>query len=220
MYSSHAASYGSSREVTLQAVNFFEKPQSHKEFNAIRISIALAGEDPFEWSFGEVTKAETINYRTFKPERDGLFCAKIFGPDHRLGVPLRQVQAHEAPRCGVRQVRRRGHPVAGVRRERWAPSSWRVLCPTCGSSRDCRVVSAICSTCRCAISTHPLLRKLCGHRSRREIELKEKLPDGGAFRELRDEFGDEDYEARMGAEAIKDLLSRIDLEELPKSCGS
>src|SRR5687767_16010289 len=49
------------------------------DFDAIRIS--LASPDKIEqWSFGEVTKPETINYRTFKPERDGLFCAKIFGP--------------------------------------------------------------------------------------------------------------------------------------------
>jgi hypothetical protein len=57
------------------------------------------------WSFGEVKKPETINYRTFKPERDGLFCAKIFGPVKELRVPLRQVQAPEAPRRGLREVR-------------------------------------------------------------------------------------------------------------------
>jgi len=63
----------------LQVGNFFDKPQSVKDFNSIRISIA-SPEKINSWSFGEVTKAETINYRTFKPERDGLFCAKIFGP--------------------------------------------------------------------------------------------------------------------------------------------
>ena len=50
-----------------------------KDFNAIKISLA-SPEKIRSWSFGEVTKPETINYRTFKPERDGLFCAKIFGP--------------------------------------------------------------------------------------------------------------------------------------------
>src|SRR5687768_18023643 len=49
------------------------------DFDAIRISLA-SPEKIMSWSFGEVTKPETINYRTFKPERDGLFCAKIFGP--------------------------------------------------------------------------------------------------------------------------------------------
>ena len=55
------------------------KSQTINDFNAIKIS--LASPDKIRsWSYGEVTKPETINYRTFKPERDGLFCAKIFGP--------------------------------------------------------------------------------------------------------------------------------------------
>jgi len=57
----------------------FEKPKNPLSFNALRIS--LASPDKIRsWSHGEVKKPETINYRTFKPERDGLFCAKIFGP--------------------------------------------------------------------------------------------------------------------------------------------
>lgn len=67
--------------------SFFEKPKDPIRFNAIRISLVAPekiyaeGKKPPEiWSFGEVKKPETINYRTFKPERDGLFCAKIFGP--------------------------------------------------------------------------------------------------------------------------------------------
>ena len=59
-----------------------------------RLSIALATADQIRmWSNGEVKKPETINYRTLKPEKDGLFCEKIFGPDQGLGVLLRQVQA-------------------------------------------------------------------------------------------------------------------------------
>src|SRR5438128_729452 len=59
--------------------SLFEKPKNPLSFNAIRIS--LASPDKIRsWSHGEVKKPETINYRTFKPERDGLFCAKIFGP--------------------------------------------------------------------------------------------------------------------------------------------
>src|SRR4029077_16454137 len=58
----------------------FEKPKNPLAFNAIRISIA-SPEMIRSWSHGEVKKPETINYRTFKPERDGLFCAKIFGPE-------------------------------------------------------------------------------------------------------------------------------------------
>ena len=57
----------------------YEKPGNVTDFDAIRISLA-SPEKIRSWSHGEVTKSETINYRTFKPERDGLFCAKIFGP--------------------------------------------------------------------------------------------------------------------------------------------
>src|SRR5271154_678644 len=59
--------------------NFFEKPKDPLGFNAIRIQLA-SPEKIRDWSYGEVKKPETINYRTFKPDRDGLFCAKIFGP--------------------------------------------------------------------------------------------------------------------------------------------
>ncbi len=60
-------------------LNFFDKPKDPLAFNAVRISLA-SPEMIRGWSHGEVKKPETINYRTFKPERDGLFCAKIFGP--------------------------------------------------------------------------------------------------------------------------------------------
>jgi len=59
--------------------NYFEKPKNQIKFNAMKISIA-SPEKILSWSRGEVKKPETINYRTFKPEKDGLFCAKIFGP--------------------------------------------------------------------------------------------------------------------------------------------
>ncbi len=63
----------------MQPFSSFDKPQAINDFNAIKISLA-SPEKIRSWSYGEVTKPETINYRTFKPERDGLFCAKIFGP--------------------------------------------------------------------------------------------------------------------------------------------
>lgn len=59
--------------------SLFEKPKNPIKFNALKISLA-SPESIRSWSHGEVTKPETINYRTLKPERDGLFCAKIFGP--------------------------------------------------------------------------------------------------------------------------------------------
>ena len=62
-----------------EITNPFGKPQALKTFDEIRISIA-SPERILSWSFGEIKKPETINYRTFKPERDGLFCSRIFGP--------------------------------------------------------------------------------------------------------------------------------------------
>ena len=94
----------------------YNKPQSHKDFNAIKISIA-SPEKIRSWSHGEVTKAETINYRTFKPERDGLFCAKIFGPisDWECLCGKYKRMKHRGvvcDKCGVEVTRSR------VRRER------------------------------------------------------------------------------------------------------
>ena len=64
------------------------------------MSIGLASPEMIRsWSYGEVKKPETINYRTFKPERDGLFCAKIFGPVKDYECLVRQVQAPQASRC-------------------------------------------------------------------------------------------------------------------------
>jgi len=67
-----------------------EEIKSNKSMKFDKIQIKLASpESILEWSHGEVTKPETINYRTLKPERDGLFCERIFGPMQRLGVSLR-----------------------------------------------------------------------------------------------------------------------------------
>ena len=62
-----------------EVMNLFNNPAASQNFDSIRISIA-SPEKILSWSFGEIKKPETINYRTFKPERDGLFCARIFGP--------------------------------------------------------------------------------------------------------------------------------------------
>ena len=72
--------------------------EKNEDFDAIRIG--LASPDMIRsWSYGEVKKPETINYRTFKPERDGLFCAKIFGPVKDYECLVWQVQAVQASWC-------------------------------------------------------------------------------------------------------------------------
>jgi DNA-directed RNA polymerase subunit beta' len=94
----------------------FEKPKNPLSFNAIRISIA-SPEMIRSWSHGEVKKPETINYRTFKPERDGLFCAKIFGPtkDYECNCGKYKRMRHRGvvcEKCGVEVIQSK------VRRER------------------------------------------------------------------------------------------------------
>ena len=70
---------GDEQHVPNETRAFFTKPKAINDFDAMRVSLA-SPEKIRSWSHGEVTKPETINYRTFKPERDGLFCARIFGP--------------------------------------------------------------------------------------------------------------------------------------------
>ncbi len=95
---------------------FFEQPKDPLSFNAVKVSIA--GPDKIrEWSNGEVKKPETINYRTFKPESDGLFCAKIFGPvkDYECNCGKYKRMKHRGvvcEKCGVEVIR------SSVRRER------------------------------------------------------------------------------------------------------
>src|SRR5499426_3507765 len=96
--------------------NLFEKPKNPLSFNAIKVSIA-SPEKIRSWSHGEVKKPETINYRTFKPERDGLFCAKIFGPtkDYECNCGKYKRMRHRGvvcEKCGVEVIQSK------VRRER------------------------------------------------------------------------------------------------------
>ena len=124
--------------------SFFEKPKDPLSFSAIRISLA-SPEKIREWSHGEVKKPETINYRTFKPERDGLFCAKIFGPvkDYECICGKYKRMKHRGivcEKCGVEVIQSK------VRRERWDISVSQRRSRTSGSSRACLRASAMFST--------------------------------------------------------------------------
>ena len=93
-----------------------EKPNAPTDYSAVQIRIASA-EDILSWSHGEVKTSETINYRTFKPERDGLFCAKIFGPihDYECNCGKYKRMKHRGitcEKCGVEVIQSK------VRRER------------------------------------------------------------------------------------------------------
>jgi len=197
----------------LQPFSSFDKPQSLKDFNAIKISIA-SPEKIRSWSFGEVTKPETINYRTFKPERDGLFCAKIFGPitDWECLCGKYKRMKHRGvicDKCGVEVTRSR------VRRERMGHIE--LACPVSHvwffKGLPSRIGHLL------DISLRDLERILYFESyvviDPGESELKEQeLLTEERYRELRDKVGEGTFEAKMGAEAIKELLSRIDVDEL------
>ena len=191
----------------------FEKSQSIQDFNSLKISLA-SPEKIRSWSHGEVTKAETINYRTFKPERDGLFCAKIFGPitDWECLCGKYKRMKHRGvvcDKCGVEVTRARvrrermGHielasPVSHVWFFKGLPSRIGHLLDL--SMRDLERILYFESY----VVIDP---------GETELEDQELISEE-RFRELRDEYGDGSFDARMGAEAIKELLSRIEVDEL------
>jgi DNA-directed RNA polymerase subunit beta' len=182
------------------------------EFDAIRISLA-SPEKIRSWSHGEVTKPETINYRTFKPERDGLFCAKIFGPvtDWECLCGKYKRMKHRGvicDKCGVEVT------LSKVRRERLghielaSPCShvwfFKGLPSRIGHLLD--------------LSLRDLERVLYFESfvvvDPGEAPVKEKeLLNEDRYRELQQEFSGK-FRAGMGAEAIKELLKRVDIETL------
>lgn len=182
----------------------------NREFDSIQIS--LASPDTIKsWSHGEVKKPETINYRTFKPERDGLFCAKIFGPVKDFEClcgkyKRRKFQGVICEKCGVEvttaKVRRdrMGHidlasPVAHIWFLKSLPSRIGLLLDM--TLRDIERVLYFESY----IVTDPGLTSL---------EKYQLLDDEDYYKAL-EEFGDE-FTAKMGAEAVQDLLKDIDLD--------
>ncbi len=139
-------------------LNLFKQvPTKQEDFDAIKIGLS-SPEVIRSWSFGEVKKPETINYRTFKPERDGLFCAKIFGPikDYECLCGKYKRLKHRGvvcEKCGVEVTRREGAPRAhGPHRPGFAGCAH--LVPEVAAV----AVWACCSTCRCAHRTRAVLR--------------------------------------------------------------
>ena len=187
---------------------------SYAEFDAIRIAIA-SPEQIVDWSHGEIKKPETINYRTLKPERDGLFCEKIFGPTkdwecHCGKYKKIRYKGKVCDRCGVEVTRsnvrreRMGHialaaPVSHIWYFKGIPSRMGLLLDI--SPRILEKVLYFAAY----IVTDPGYAPL----TRNQI-LSEK-----EYRDMREKYED-DFEADMGAEAIKKLLSDINLEELSK----
>jgi DNA-directed RNA polymerase subunit beta' len=192
--------------------SFFEKPKDPLHFSAIRISIS-SPEKIRERSFGEVKKPETINYRTFKPERDGLFCAKIFGPtkDYECNCGKYKRMKHRGivcEKCGVEvipsKVRRErlGHidlatPVAHIWFLRSLPSRIGNLLDI--SLKDLEKVLYF----EAYAVTDPRNTGL----------IIGEVVSEDRYQKLREEFAG-DFEAGMGAAAVRDCLKSLDLDNL------
>ncbi|WP_394153087.1 DNA-directed RNA polymerase subunit beta' [Vibrio maritimus] len=190
-------------------LNFLKAQHKTEEFDAIKIG--LSSPDMIRsWSFGEVKKPETINYRTFKPERDGLFCARIFGPvkDYECLCGKYKRLKHRGvicEKCGVEvtqtKVRRdrMGHielasPVAHIWFLKSLPSRIGLLMDI--PLRDIERVLYF----EMYVVTEPGMTDLEKSQMLTEEEYLDRL----------EEWGDE-FTAKMGAEAIKDLLSTMDM---------
>lgn len=195
-------------------LNFFDKPKDPLSFDAVRISLA-SPEMIRDWSFGEVKKPETINYRTFKPEREGLFCAKIFGPikDYECLCGKYKRMKYRGvicEKCGVEvtqtKVRRErlGHielasPVAHIWFLRSLPSRIGNLLNL--SLKDVEKVLY----CESYLVTDPM-----------ETTLEEgSVLSEEAYQAALNEFGP-NFRAGMGGEAVREMLRKIDPEYLSR----
>jgi len=192
--------------------DFFAKPIDPKQYNGVRISLA-SPEQIRQWSFGEIKKPETINYRTFKPERDGLFCAKIFGPtkDYECNCGKYKRMKHRGvvcEKCGVEVIQskvrreRMGHielaaPVAHI----WFLKS---LPSKIGNLLDMTLKG---------------LEKVLYFDSYIVLDPKDtpftrcQLLSEEKYRDALETYGTK-FEAGIGAEAVKALLENIDLDSL------
>ncbi|AVQ95745.1 DNA-directed RNA polymerase subunit beta' [Ethanoligenens harbinense] len=188
------------------------------EFNVFdTIKIGLASPDKIlEWSHGEVKKPETINYRTLKPERDGLFCERIFGPtkdwECHCGKYKRiRYKGKICERCGVEVTR------AKVRRERMGHIA--LAAPV----SHIWYFKGIPSRMGLILDLSPrLLEKVLYFASYIVVDPgntpleKKQLLSEKEYRDMREKYED-DFKAGMGAECIKELLAEIDLDQLGDS---
>ncbi len=192
--------------------NLFEKPKDPLAFSAVRISLA-SPEKIREWSFGEVKKPETINYRTFKPERDGLFCAKIFGPvkDYECNCGKYKRMKHRGvvcEKCGVEVIQSK------VRRERMGHIT--LATPVAHiwflKSLPSRIGNILEITLRD-------LEKVLYFESHIVIDVGDtdlkfgELLNDDALAEAREQYGRDAFKIGIGAAAVRDMLGTLKVED-------
>jgi len=193
--------------------DFFSKPTDPRRYTGVKVSLA-SSDQIRQWSHGEIKKPETINYRTFKPERDGLFCAKIFGPtkDYECNCGKYKRMKHRGvicEKCGVEVIQSK------VRRERMGhielatPVShiWflKSLPSKIGNLLDITLKN---------------MEKVLYFDSYIVIDAKDTALNRGQllsdekYHEALETYGTGSFEAGIGAEAVKALLENIELDEL------
>jgi DNA-directed RNA polymerase subunit beta' len=193
--------------------SLFEKPKNPVNFNAIRIR--LASPDKIRsWSHGEVRKPETINYRTFKPERDGLFCAKIFGPtkDYECNCGKYKRMRHRGvvcEKCGVEVIQSK------VRRERMGHID--LATPVAHiwflKSLPSRIGTMLDMTLKELEKVLYFESYVVIDPGTTDLQERELLTEA-RYRQAMEEHGPDAFEAGMGAESIREMLSRLDVEKL------
>ncbi|MBS0276687.1 MAG: DNA-directed RNA polymerase subunit beta' [Proteobacteria bacterium] len=196
-----------------ELMNVFKTQNEQPQFDRIKISLA-SPDQILRWSHGEIKKPETINYRTFKPERDGLFCARIFGPvkDYECLCGKYKRMKYKGivcEKCGVevtvQKVRRErmGHielasPVAHIWFLKSLPSRIGLMLDM--TLKDLERVLYF----EQYVVIEPGLTPLKDRQLLTEDE----------FYKAQDEYGEDSFTAKIGAEAIRDLLGAIDLDRL------
>src|SRR5208337_1894281 len=201
------------KEVALEDLNsLFARPEDPIAVEAVKLALA-SPELIRSWSHGEVKKPETINYRTFKPERDGLFCAKIFGPtkDYECNCGKYKRMRHRGvvcEKCGVEVIQskvrrdRMGHidlaaPVAHIWFLRSLPS---------------RIGTLIDMTLKELEKVLYFESYVVTDPGETPLQARELLTER-KYREAREQYA-EGFKAEMGAEAIRTLLGALNLDQL------
>ncbi len=192
--------------------SLFEKPKNPVKFNALKVSVA-SPEKIRSWSHGEVTKPETINYRTFKTERDGLFCAKIFGPtkDYECNCGKYKRMRHRGvvcEKCGVEVIQSK------VRRERMGHIE--LACPVAHiwylKSLPSRIGTILDISLRDLEKVLYFESYIVTNAGESELEVGQLLTEK-EYRTARDTFGSR-FDAGMGAETVRNMLTGIDCQKL------
>jgi len=194
-----------------ELVNIFNQNQGIQNFNSLKISIA-SPEDIRSWSFGEIKKPETINYRTFKPEKDGLFCSRIFGPvkDYEClcGKYKRmKFRGIICEKCGVEVT------LSKVRRDRMghielaAPVShiWFM------KSLPSRIATLLDMTIKNLEKVLYFEQFIVVEPGLTDLKKGEVISED-QYIDYQDQFGEDSFSASIGAEAIEQMLINIDLE--------